>query len=187
MIRTGYSLLIAGCAAACATVPPPAASTPTERAAPTAGMAEPAPVEAELEPAVASSTSRAGQDSTPTQAPAPTARETCYRISRQEDFWAKTPELLCTQSQGNQEYILTMRTGLTGDREVALFFLHLLERAKCIDCNRDVFGLANPSNSTFNELQIRFHGERDLANGRESGTVSVGRTSFFYQLAGSSR
>jgi hypothetical protein len=80
-----------------------------------------------------------------------------------------------------------MRTGLAGDREVARFSLRLLERVKCIDCNRDLFGIDNPSNSIFNELQVRFDGNRDLASGRELGTVAVGSTTFFYHLAHRSR
>lgn len=115
------------------------------------------------------------------EAPANAAPETCYTISTQKEFWSKTPELLCTQAQADQGHVLSMRTGLTGEREIARFNLDLLERAKCMDCNQDVFGVANPSNSIFNAFKVSFKGERDVNSGAESGQVSIGGTTFFYK------
>ena len=66
-------------------------------------------------------------------------------------------------------------------KTVAVFNLNLLERARCVDCNQDVFGLTNPSNSTFNALSIKFDGVQDILTRKESGTVTIGTTKFFYQ------
>ena len=45
-----------------------------------------------------------------------------------------------------------------------------------------MFALANPENSVFNALAITFDGKRDpKAPGTESGTLTIGKTKFFYR------
>lgn len=112
--------------------------------------------------------------------------ETCYQVSRMEGMWSKTPELLCidpVNARAN-EYEITLRTGLAGisQKTVATFSLNLTSRARCMECNEDVYSVANPENSSFNALAIRFQGVVDnRATRTETGTVSVGATQFFYR------
>lgn len=110
--------------------------------------------------------------------------ENCYQISSSAGLWSKMPELLCIEEVNveTKEYQITLKTGSLFDPQpVAVFNYNLLLRAKCPECNEDVYGIAIPSNSSFNTLQIAFDGEIDLANGTESGTVKIGETLFYYR------
>ncbi|MBK9322466.1 MAG: hypothetical protein IPM97_05860 [Bdellovibrionaceae bacterium] len=111
------------------------------------------------------------------------AAEECFQLTTAKDSWSKTPELLCIEEDAeNNEYLLTLKSGMPfNQKTVATFNLNLLQRARCVDCNADVFGVENPSNSIFNQLAIKFKGKRDLKNRHEEGTVSIGSTQFFYQ------
>ena len=111
------------------------------------------------------------------------AAEECYQVSATKDAWSKTPELLCVDGDIKaNNFTLTLKSGLPFNQTtVATFNLNLLERAKCIDCNQDLFGLANPSNSSFNVLSIQFNGTRDISSMKEEGTVSIGATTLYYR------
>ena len=113
--------------------------------------------------------------------PAPTA-PACYELSADGKAWSRTPELLCVDGK-DKAATITLKTGMPPNpTEVAVFHLDLTARVRCIDCNKDVYGLANPSNSVFNALSIRFDGKRDLKAGTETGAVSIGKTKFRYRL-----
>jgi len=111
------------------------------------------------------------------------AGEECYQVSAVKDVWSKTPEVLCVDGDiQKNEFTLTLKSGLSSNEiSVATFNLNLLQRAKCIDCNADIFGLANPSNSSFNALSVKFNGKRDIQTMKEEGTVSIGATKFYYR------
>ncbi len=110
------------------------------------------------------------------------ADETCFEVSRDGKSWSKTPELLCVSQIKDAQYTLTLKTGIPGSQqEVATFHLDLLSRVKCIDCNKDTFGLANPTNSVFNTLQVKFDGKRDVKTMQETGTVKLGATVLHYR------
>ncbi|CAN5604599.1 hypothetical protein BH11MYX1_BH11MYX1_08030 [soil metagenome] len=113
--------------------------------------------------------------------PAPTG-PVCYELSATGKEWGKTPELLCVATT-DKAATLTFKTGMPpAPTEVAVFHLDLTARVRCIDCNKDVFSLANPSNSVLNALQVSFNGKRDVKAGTEIGTVAVGKTTFHYRL-----
>lgn len=109
------------------------------------------------------------------------ATETCYEVSSSKDIWSRTPESICVEESGpNKEYTITLKTGLSfNEKTVATFNVNLLEQGRCINCNTDRFGLANPSNSSFNALSIVFDGKN--IDGKEDGTVSIGSTKFYYR------
>ena len=111
------------------------------------------------------------------------AAETCYQVSAVEGAWSRTPENLCVaQVDADSPAVITLKSGLFFDeRIVAVYNLDLLQRAKCLDCNQDVFGLVDPSNSSFNQLTIRFDGTRDITTMKEEGAVYIGATKLFYQ------
>ena len=106
---------------------------------------------------------------------------TCYQLSRDGQSWSRTPEVLCvTEGFGAaDESTITLETGLFNRRVVATYTMDLLQRARCIDCNQDVFGVSNPSNSIFNEMQIVFDGEGMGED--QTGTVAIGANEFFYR------
>lgn len=111
----------------------------------------------------------------------PPSSETCFELSADGNAWSKTPEVLCVGA-GSKHVVLSLLTGLpTGRATVATFHLDLTSRVKCAECNQDQFALANPSNSVFNALAIKFEGKRDLQAGTETGVVSIGSTSFHYR------
>jgi hypothetical protein len=118
-----------------------------------------------------------------TLAPALANAKTCYRVSSMEGAWSKTPETLCVDQVSSAPTVdITLKTGLPfKEQTVAVFHLDLLVRAKCIDCNKDVFGLLNPSNSSFNSLAIRFDGIRDVQTMKEEGVVYFGASKLFYE------
>lgn len=111
------------------------------------------------------------------------AQEVCYQITANKDFWSRTPEMLCVMGDvQDDKYTITLKTGLSMYEQVfATFNVNLLQRIRCADCNKDLFGLANPSNSAFNELSIRFDGTRNLTARSEQGLVFVGANKFFYR------
>ncbi len=109
----------------------------------------------------------------------------CFELSRDGRSFSRTPERLCISQDGaSNHYTIRLQTGIT-PVDVAVFHLDLTERVRCADCNRDVYSIANPSNSVLNELAIRFNGTRVLNTGAESGTVRVGATTFHYRRVAS--
>lgn len=112
------------------------------------------------------------------------ADEICYSLSRDGVAWSRTPETLCV-AEGRADldpYTIELRTGLPPRTEtVATFRYALLARARCMDCNHDVFGVLNPSNSIFNDLSIEFNGKIDMSTGVETGKLKIGGTEFFYE------
>ncbi|MDB4954160.1 MAG: hypothetical protein JWO36_1729 [Myxococcales bacterium] len=114
-----------------------------------------------------------------TPAVAPPNVTICFQLSADGKAWSKTPELLCV-GQGDKAVEIKLTAGIPLV-DVAVFHLDLKSRVRCSDCNKDEFALTNPSNSVFNQLAIKFDGKRDVTAGTETGTVSIGRTSFHYR------
>lgn len=111
----------------------------------------------------------------------PPAAPTCFELSKDGKLWSRTPEMLCVGS-GDKAVEIKLTTGMPTPTTVATFTLDLKTRVKCIDCNKDVFALTNPENSVFNQLSITFNGKRNAKNpGTESGTVTIGKTKFYYR------
>lgn len=111
----------------------------------------------------------------------PPSAESCFELSRDGKLWSRTPEQLCIGA-GDKAVAIKLTTGMPTPQTVATFTLDLTARARCIDCNKDVFSLSNPENSVFNQLAIKFNGKRDAkAPGKESGTLTIGATKFFYR------
>ena len=110
------------------------------------------------------------------------SEEFCYTVSTSPDFESKTPELLCLAGDiETNEFTISLKTGLPwSQKTVAIFNFNFLSGVKCIDCNKNVFGVANPENSTFNTLSIAFDGTRDMKTMKEKGTVTIGKTKLFY-------
>ncbi|HEU0035224.1 MAG TPA: hypothetical protein VFQ53_31580 [Kofleriaceae bacterium] len=109
------------------------------------------------------------------------ADSTCFQLSADGKTWSKTPEVLCVSQVKDRTYTLAMKTGMPGsEQEVLTMHLDLITRAKCIDCNKDVFGIANPTNSIANALQVKFDGKRDKAMA-ETGSLTIGKTKLFYR------
>ena len=110
------------------------------------------------------------------------ADESCYQLSADGKSWSKTPELLCVAKVKDADYSLAVRTGLAAmAQELVTMRLALVNRVKCLDCNQDVFGVANPSNSVVNALQVKFNGTRDVKTGLEKGTVAIGGAKLHYR------
>lgn len=117
------------------------------------------------------------------------AAETCYQVSANKKFYAKTPELLCISeaSLSHSPTSLTLKTGFTDITTVVTLNLNLVQRAKCMDCNQDVYAIDNPSNSSFNILSVRFNGSKkqSVENGKtvwkEEGTVNIGKNLLYYR------
>jgi hypothetical protein len=110
------------------------------------------------------------------------ADDTCFELSSDGKAWSKTPEMLCLSNVKDSDYTLALRTGMPGSQqEVLTLHFNLITRAKCIDCNKDVFGVANPTNSVANALQVKFDGKRDPKTMEEKGTVRIGATKLFYR------
>ena len=112
--------------------------------------------------------------------PVPTA-PACFELSPDGKAWSKTPEVMCVDI-GDKNVAITLKSGMPPTpTEVAVFHLNVKSRVNCLDCNKDVFALTNPSSSVFNALEISFDGKRDLKAGTESGSVSIGKTKLFYR------
>jgi hypothetical protein len=108
--------------------------------------------------------------------------EKCFQVSVKADAWSREPESLCLQTNKENQYVITLKTGLPFDeQEVARFNMTLMQQSRCLDCNRNVYGIANPSNSAFNGLAIRFNGKVERQTGTERGTVSIGETKLYYR------
>jgi hypothetical protein len=108
------------------------------------------------------------------------AADTCYQLSRDGLSFSRTPEVLCVKDGSRENTAeITLETGLFSRNVVTTFNFDLLQRARCIDCNQDVYGISNPSNSLFNDFQIRFYGNG--AGEEEAGTVSIGTTRYNYR------
>lgn len=109
--------------------------------------------------------------------------EECFQLSHSKDTWSKTPETMCISNKADSnDYTVTLKSGLLfNEVVVATFNLNLIERVKCLDCNQDLYGILNPSNSVFNSLSIQFDGQRDIFTMKEEGTVSVGANKFYYR------
>jgi hypothetical protein len=106
----------------------------------------------------------------------------CYQLSNNGTQWSRTPELLCVAGPNSQsKFEITLERGVIRREVVATFELDNLSRARCLDCNGDVYGVKNPSNSIFNNLKISFDGMRNLRADTESGTLTIGDTKFFYR------
>ena len=112
----------------------------------------------------------------------PPPAQTCFELSANGKTWSRTPERLCVGS-GDKNVEIKLQTGMPTPTDVAVFHLDLKTRAKCIDCNKDVFALLNPENSVFNNLAISFNGKRDVKAGTETGTLTIGKTKFFYRAS----
>lgn len=110
----------------------------------------------------------------------PASAATCFQLSRDGKAWSRTPERLCI-GPGTTNVEIKLQTGMPTATDVATFRFDLKTRAKCIDCNKDVFALLNPENSVFNTLAITFDGKRDVKAGTEAGTLTIGKTKFFYR------
>jgi hypothetical protein len=110
----------------------------------------------------------------------PQDAKVCFQLEAKAKDMTKEPQLLCVEQSGS-DYKLRLSTGIPGSAtEIAVFTFQLQSRARCIDCNKDSFGLTNPSNSVFNKLSIKFDGKRDVAAKTEKGTVKIGSTQFYY-------
>ncbi|CAN5737612.1 hypothetical protein BH11MYX3_BH11MYX3_16480 [soil metagenome] len=113
--------------------------------------------------------------------PPPPPQPICYELSSDGKAWSKTPEVMCV-ALTDKTATITLESGMPPNpTRVAVFQLDLKRRVRCLDCNKDVFALSNPSNSVFNALQISFDGTRDVTRGSEQGSVSIGKTRFRYR------
>jgi hypothetical protein len=113
------------------------------------------------------------------------ADDSCFELSKDGKTWSKTPELLCVSQVKDADYTLSLKTGMPGSQqEVVTLHLNLTLRAKCIDCNKDTFALANPTNSIINQLSVTFDGKRDAKTMEEKGSLKIGATKFFYRKPG---
>lgn len=110
------------------------------------------------------------------------APETCYDISPNGTVWSRTPELICLSPANAQGtvYDIEFRTGLL-PQTIASFKFDLLERKRSMDVNQATYGIANPSNSTFNALRIKFDGKIDHQTHEQEGTVEIGATKLYYR------
>jgi hypothetical protein len=109
------------------------------------------------------------------------ADDTCFELSRNGKWWSKTPEQVCVSSDVTPAKITFRIVEVGQPRDVAAFTLDLISRAKCIDCNKDVFAISNPSNSLFNDFRLVFSGKRDQ-DLNESGKLTIGNVKYFYRL-----
>jgi hypothetical protein len=79
---------------------------------------------------------------------------------------------------------VTLTLSDRSQRRIARFTdYRLLSRARCLDCNQDVFGIAAADDypTAFDALRIEFDGRR--SDGVEAGTVQIGATVFYYERA----
>ena len=108
----------------------------------------------------------------------------CYQISSSDGVWSRTPEVLCIEEvdREHNKHVVTLKTILLGGEKVfAQFNLSLLRRARCMDCNMDLYGIQNPSNSSFNKLSLSFNGKMDLEKDLEQGILKIGETQYYYR------
>lgn len=115
--------------------------------------------------------------------------EVCYQLSKDGVSWSRTAELLCVDVKEDGAASLKLLINAIGGRkQVASFDLSLLRRARTFHVNQDVYGLANPENSIFNELKIVFDGKGNVVPSGpsssqyyEEGTVAIGKNVFHYR------
>lgn len=111
----------------------------------------------------------------------------CYELSHSPEAWSRTPELICVDKNAGKARLTLLVNEMAGSRLVGEFHLDLLRGARDAEVNQDVFGVANPSNSVFNALEISFNGKRVFAMDGgpwyESGTLNIGDNRFFYRLS----
>jgi hypothetical protein len=113
--------------------------------------------------------------------PSPAASgPTCFELSKDGKLWSRTPERMCV-GHGDKNVEIKLQTGMPTPIDVAVFHLDLKTRSRCLDCNKDVYALLNPENSVMNELAITFDGKRDAKTLAETGTLTIGKTKFFYR------
>lgn len=107
--------------------------------------------------------------------------EGCYELAAAAGKFSQIPTTLCAAPVQGIEYRLTLRHGPLGSqRVVAQFDYVLLERARCKDCNKDVYGSASDDQVTA-LLKIKFNGLIDGKTGVERGRVTIGTSQFFYR------
>lgn len=106
----------------------------------------------------------------------------CYQLSSRPDAWSRTAELACFERiNDNGLTKITLAIDEMGLRKViGQFELDYLSGVKCIECIKDTYGIANPSNSVFNKLSVIVDGTRDLT-GNSQGTIKFGDTVFYFK------
>lgn len=110
------------------------------------------------------------------------APETCYQVSTDNNRWSRTPESLCLMETGDGGVTITLKSGMLGNaQEIARFNMTLISSTDSINHNGDIYGVANPANSSFNALAIKFHGEVDRTTRTESGSIYIGKTKLYYR------
>lgn len=99
------------------------------------------------------------------------AGDRCFDVSTAREGANSVAEL-CVVETAN-DVSLT----LTGGGATVVYQLQLLNRVRCSDCNKDVFGPASPNGLDL--MSIRFDGKRE--NGVERGVVSIGSQRLQYR------
>src|SRR5262245_50113434 len=61
----------------------------------------------------------------------------CYELSADGKSWSKTAETLCVTDEADKRVTVTLAVGMPTPSEVAVFHLDLLQRVRCMDCNKD--------------------------------------------------
>lgn len=106
--------------------------------------------------------------------------ETCYELSQEGLEWSNIQSLLCIEtvktssSDGKYRYDYVQRLKRGGET-IARFDLKLVLRARCIDCNADVYASFFPVGTALDNFEIQFNGSRS------SGVVTIGQQAFNYQ------
>lgn len=114
------------------------------------------------------------------------ASETCYQLSKDGLAWSRTPETICVDRQSCDDVKISLKTGLPWEEKtIAIFNLELIESLRCgPNCNGNIYGITNPSNSLFQGLKVSFNGtitKNSEGKDEESGTVTIGKNKFFYR------
>lgn len=101
----------------------------------------------------------------------------CYRLSKDGVTWPRTPEVMCIEALGDSgKHQISLRTGdLLAPTTIATFVLDEIE----VLGPALVYGVANPSNSIFNDLQVQLH--FDSPTDASTGQVLFGATRYFYR------
>lgn len=125
----------------------------------------------------------------PQAAPPPTvsvpAATPCYELAATKGQFPRTPTELCVEQPSHGTYVLTIRQGLPMNRVTLVQFnASLLSRARCIDCNKDIFGSAIDA-AEGNLLKIKFNGVVNVKADSETGTVTVAGAKFYYRKVAS--
>lgn len=106
-------------------------------------------------------------------------KQTCFQLGTAQGAFSQTPDVLCIVSPTaqNAPYFINLSTGKD---VVAQYKMTIVQRARCADCNMDIYAVANRANSALGALTIRFNGKRDWETMQETGEVSIGGTVFRY-------